>query len=159
MTSFPRPALLTHTSCSTSICHDLEDSSPKSGLNYSLWLRATQPPFPPLPKTPVPQEKKGKKRKKKHQYNRRGSGSSPRQPLNISGFQTPPGSLSAGCSAPCPCFSLEDCLFLYGLTVVLFMGISLEQVPHWSNNLHVRWITWLLINDTIDTFTSEIQFL
>ena len=35
------------------------------------------------------------------------------------------------------------------------MGISLEQVLHWSNNLHVRWITWLLINDTIDTSISR----
>lgn len=33
MTSFPRPTLLTRTSPRTSIYHDLEDSSPKSGLN------------------------------------------------------------------------------------------------------------------------------
>lgn len=44
-------------------------------------------------------------------------------------------------------------------SAISFKGISLKQEPHWSINLHVGWIYRLLINDTIDTFTSEIHVL
>lgn len=103
MTSFPRPTLLTRTSPCTSICHDLEDSSPKSDLNYPVWL--TESHTTPFFQTPVSQKNTNPRLKRKQL--------TPRQPLNLSGFQTPPGSLSPGCSAPCPCFSLKDCHPLY----------------------------------------------
>lgn len=106
MTSFPRSTLLTCTSSWTSFCHDLEDGSPKCGSNYHTT------PFLLGFQTPIPQKKL------KNISEQREAGGEQlqfRQPLNILGFQTPPGSLSPGCSAPCPCFSLKDCL-LYRLT-------------------------------------------
>lgn len=105
MTSFPRSTLLTWTFSWTSICNDLEHSSPKCGLNYHTTPFLSQLPNPNSSKnTNISEEREAV-----------GEQLQLKKPLNILGLQTPPGSLSPGCSAPCPCFSLKDCL-LYRLT-------------------------------------------
>lgn len=151
MTSIPRPTLLTCTSPCTSIYHDLEDCSPKSGLNYPPWLTEsrTTPLFHLLPnpnfsKITYSGEEEASPAQTASQYLRLSN--TARQP-----FSWLQRSLSLLQPEGLPPIRIN--------TAILFRGISLEQVLHWSNNLHVRWITWLLINDTIDTSTSEIQFL
>lgn len=154
-TSFPRPTLLTRASPCASICHDLEDSSPKSGLNYSVWLTESHTtPFLCF-QTPIPEaeEKKNTNTSKEE----------------AARAQTASRYLRLSNTARQPFSWLQRSLSLLqpeGLpppirinTAISFKGISPEQVLHWSNNLHVRWITWLLINDTIDTSTSEMHFL
>lgn len=147
MTSFPRSTLLTCTSSWTSIFHDLEASSPKCGLNYhTTFFLSFQSTIPQ--KTPILAKR----------WKLKGNNSIS-DSLSISqGFKHRQAAFLQ--AAALPVLDQPEGLPPIRInTSILFMGISLEQVLHWSNNLHVRWITWLLINDTIDTSTSEIRFL
>lgn len=139
----------------TSIYHDLEDSSPKSGLNYPprLTESRTAPFFLLLPNPrffspPSPPQKILSTDNSAEEASPAQTAS---QYLRLSNTGGQPSSLSLIQPEGLPPIRIN--------TAILFRGISLEQVLHWSNNLHVRWITCLLINDTIDTSTSEIHFL
>lgn len=132
----------------TSIYHDLEDSSPKSGLNYPPWLTESRTaPFFLCFQTPPPK----KILSTDNSVEEASPAQTASQYLRLSNTAGQPFSLS---------LIQPEGLPLYGLTQPFYSGgISLKQVLHWSNNLHVRWITCLLIDDTIDTSTSEIHFL
>lgn len=139
--------LLTCTSPGTSIQHDLGDSSPKSVLNYPVWLTASNNPHLHL--------------LLKSQFLKKKQTNNPKTTKNsMMEEQTAPAQtaikyLRLSCSARQLFSWLRSFLSLLqseGLPLpieidraISFMGSSLEQVLHWSNNLHIRWITCLLM--------------